>query len=417
MVATAEAESKSVVVPSLWTLLSAMAPIIAIIGIVALNAFDPEDEYRKRLFEAYKLIEEEGFGNLEPMGREYAYAKYARVTIKTDVDRFFMRLLKFYKDVADVLDKAMIGWPAAKEESLYLTVSRLWSAFTHFYIQLDYVIVLLTGYLGRAAAPVFRKDPLRKIMPLDAVNGIAARLRSIEEKQSWLTNRKCIWILDKVEDEKNYTFASLINDVTACTHVLLDYARTVLDPELKEAYPGISVKNPNPVLLDAVIGWRKTLTKLYELGVAYHNDYSPTRSIIVGNKAELIVGSSPGHAVHVDISDNSITATYYDKDDEVHEVLMSVAKSIGVDVVGHEAGEYTTFSVPANKHYLLFKCILPFATSLDLRIHDQLTQRNAWSLLSFEDVYRIQVRYNFDTKRTEVHLILNAIKTLKLDRA
>jgi hypothetical protein len=338
------------------------------------------------------------------------------VTVKTDVDNFYMRLLKFYKDVGEILDKAMIDWPLGKEEPLYLIVSRLWSAFTHFYLNLDYITMLLTGYLLRATVPVFRKDRLSKIVPIEAVSGITDRLRSIEEKVKGLTNRKCIWILDKIEDEKDYTFASLINDVTACTHTLLDYARMVLDPELKEIRPGIFGKNPNPVLLNAIIGWRETLTKLHELGLVYDNDYSPTRGIIIGNKAELVVGSAPGHAVHVDISDNVITATYYDKDEGVHEVLIKIAKKIGVEVMAHEMGEYTTFSVPADKHYLLFKCILPFATSLDLRIYDCEVQRRKWMVLSVEDVSKIQKRYNYNTVDTEIYLILDAIKTLKLNR-
>jgi hypothetical protein len=393
-----------------------MAPIIAVIGIVAFNAFDPEDDYRKKLLDAYKLVEEEGLGKLEPLGRELAYAMYARVTMKADVENFYMRLLKFYKDVADILDKAMTEWPIHKEEVMYLTVSRLWGAFTRFHLNLDYITMVLMGYLQRATVPVFRKDRMTKIMPLVAVKDIATYLVSMEEEQKKLTNRGCIWIFGNIEYAENYTFASLINDVTACTHMLLDYARRVLDPELREVYRGVLVKNPNPVLLDAAIGWRKTLTKLYELGLAEEMDYSPTKAVIITDRAELTVGSAPGHAVHVKISDNDITAIYYDKDESVHKVLISVAEKLGVDVIAHEVGEYTTFSVPADKHYLLFKCILPFATSLDIRIYDQLNQCENWSLLSFEDVCKIQARYNYDTERTEVHLILDAIKTLKLNR-
>lgn len=414
MPATAESESKSAAVPDLWTLIPAVSPIIVVVSIVALGA-GPAGDYREWLLRAHRLIEEEGLGKLEPLGRELAYARYARVTVKTDVEGFYMRLLKFYKDVGDALDKAMLVWPSRKEPALYLTVSRLWSTFTRFHLYLDLIVMTLVEYLRRATIPVFRKDRMTKVMPKDAVDSITTHLTSMEEEQMKLTNRKCIWIFDKIEDVDKYTFAGLINDLTACTHTLLDYARRVLDPELREIYPGVLAKNPNPVLLDCAIGWRKTLTKLYELGVADEVDYSPTRATVVGDKAELIVGSAPGHAVHVEISDGDITAVYYDRDEGVHEALMKVAERLGVKVIAHETGEYTTFYVPADRWYLLFKCILPFATTLDIRIAYWETQQKKWRVLSVEDVSKIQERY-YTTKDAEVHLILDAIKTLGLDR-
>ena len=415
--ATSGSDNKGVAIPILWTLIPAMAPIIAVIGIVAFDATNSTNDYKRKLLEAYKLIEEEGLGKLEPLGREYASAKYARVSIDTDVKLFYRRLVKFYNDVSKSLDLAMSKWPRDKDVALYVTVSRLWSAFTLSSIDIDYISMILEQYLTRATIPVFRKDPLIKIIPRDIVEAIAEKLVNIEWEQMRITNKKCIWIFGKVENIDNYTFAGLINDVTACTHTLLDYARMTLDPELKEFYREIYVKRPNSTLLEGALGWRIALTKLWELGVVEDSDYAPTRAIVIENRAELVVGSSPGHTVHAEISDNNVVVTYYDKDEDVHRVLMAVAEKLGVNVVKHEEKEYTTFSVPANKYYLIFKCILPFATSLDIRISYLDTQRRMWGVLSVEDVRNIQMRYNYNIIDTEVHLILDAIKTLKLDRA
>jgi hypothetical protein len=414
--AAAEAESKSTIAPDMWALIPAATPIIVIASIVAFSAYAPMEEYRRLLLEAYRLIEEEGLGKLEPLGREYASARHARVTTKTDIERFYLRLIKFFKDVNNILDKAMSKWPSGKEVGLYQMVARLWSVFNHFHINLDYIVTIIVEYLLRATGPVFRKDPLIKVMPRDAVEAIIYRLVAMEEKQEELTNKECIWIFGKAQDVNSYTFAALMNDVTACTHTLLDYARAILDPELREVYNGVYAKNPNPVLLDCAISWRSTLIKLHELGIASDVDYPFTKATVIGDKAELVVGSAPGHAVHAEIRDNEIIAVYYDRDESVHRVLTSVAKNLGVDIIAHEAGEYTTFSVPVDRCHLLFKCILPFATSLDMRIVHSENQRMRWSALPIGDVSEIQRRHGYNTIEAEVHLILEAIKALKLDR-
>jgi hypothetical protein len=413
--ATAESKSKSTIAPDLLTLLPAVSPIIVVVSIVALGTA-PVSDYREWLRRAHKLIEEEGLGRLEPLGRELAYARYARVTVKTDIENFYKRLVRFFSDATNALDEATRAWPPDKERALFMMASSLWRAFGLVYSRLNRITTILEEHLRRAKTPAFRKDPMIKIMPLEDVEDIVYQLEMLEEEQMELTNRKCIWIFKEAQGIRNYTFAGLINDVTACVHTLLDHARRVLDPELVEVYPGVLAKNPNPVLLNATIGWRETLTRLHELGVVDLVDYAPTRATVVGDKAELIVGSAPGHAVHIEISDGDIVAVYYDRDESVHEVLMKVAERIGVKVIAHEVREYTSFYVPADRWYLLFKCLLPFATTLDVRISYDISQHDRWRVLSVEDVSEIQRRYKYNLEMAEVHLILDAIKTLKLDR-
>jgi hypothetical protein len=402
---------KKTLAPIPWTVIPASMPIILVAGLVLYNEWGSErgmDALRKAL----RIVEEEGLGELEPRGREYASKRDARVTFNKDIDKFYLPLIVMLNSLSRALDEAMSFWRAGVNTELYQTVQRVQSVVFNYMSDTATIADILAPYIAYAETPVFRRDKLSKIIPREYVDQVCRTVRDLDKHQKKLTGRSCVWILNKVEDEESYTFSGLMNDVTACVHSLLNYIRFALDPDLVKEYDKVYVKNGNRVLVEGAKTWAKILTTIHKYEVVSDNDYYPTIAIVSGSRAEIVVGSTPGHTTHVEVGDGVVEATYYDTDEKVHSVLIEVAKALGVKVVEHKEREYTVFSAPVGDSQPIFK-MLPFATSLDFRIESDWSQKQFWSgLIPPQDFEKIR-ESSKSIEEAEVKLILTAIEKLK----
>lgn len=146
----------------------------------------------------------------------------------------------------------------------------------------------------------------------------------------------------------------------------------------------------NPKLIEACLLWDKITRELQEdfgaprlnlsdlrprdSAIYSDRDYAPLACRIDGDKAEVTVGSSPGHATHILLDRGNIR--YYDTDRAVNEIMKDLLEEEvnvkctvlegGVDCEGlkSKVGEPQRGYLPQLK--ALFR-VLTMPTSMDLR--------------------------------------------------
>jgi hypothetical protein len=225
-----------------------------------------------------------------------------------------------------------------------------------------------------------------------------------------LTNRECVWVLNKLKGIEEYTFAELINDVTSCHHTLMDFLRFHLDPELQEVFPRVYSKYGDPRLVELRKAWVWSTNALYMGGDGIYasDDYYSLRCVVWGNRAEVRVGSAVGHATHVELHGSTVVVRYYDTDEDVHVGLALVAERFGFRPAKHAEREYTEFRIPLDRARDFFAYVLPCATSMDLRLESPDVY---WG--KFEETYGRLVRER-GMLGAEVELYLTALRRVGL---
>jgi hypothetical protein len=123
----------------------------------------------------------------------------------------------------------------------------------------------------------------------------------------------------------------------------------------------------SPDLIKGCKRWDNITEKFHKLGLYQEMDYTPLHCKIEGNKAELVVGSSPGHKTHVNLEKG--TVEYYDKDEDVNKIVKELFEETGLkcDIMK----EIGVFCKGLSKENLqkVFET-LSVATSMDLRIEE-----------------------------------------------
>ena len=203
------------------------------------------------------------------------------------------------------------------------------------------------------------------------INSILSYLERYDDDQYNLTHREGIWMYKKLMTEDEYTYSALVNDATSVFHQLLNY--------LARKYQKLVVIVPEKVYSDGVVNpylerlalqWNKATEIFNKENLYYSEDYECLYAIIRGTNLEMRVGSSEGHATHVEQRLRGIVATYYDTDEDVHEVFMKLCDYWGINVIEHKTRESTDIFAPAigECDIKFMKAVLPFVTSMDYRL-------------------------------------------------
>jgi len=128
----------------------------------------------------------------------------------------------------------------------------------------------------------------------------------------------------------------------------------------------------NPILVEGCRVWDELTDKLEktetpELYPFYmESDYEPLNCKIIGNHAEVIVGSSPGHKTHIDLTEG--TVNYYDNDRTVNKAMYEILhKEIGLPCTIAPLQGVFCKKLTSDKVKDVFKAI-SLATSMDIRL-------------------------------------------------
>jgi hypothetical protein len=124
----------------------------------------------------------------------------------------------------------------------------------------------------------------------------------------------------------------------------------------------------NPKLIEACKEWEKAAELFNKLELYISEDYFPLFCVIRENRAEVTVGSSPGHKTHIDLSEG--TLRYYDNDMPVNEAMKQHLEDVGLKCkVETEMGQKGVSCSGVNEDNVVnaFK-VLSAATSMDIRV-------------------------------------------------
>jgi hypothetical protein len=140
----------------------------------------------------------------------------------------------------------------------------------------------------------------------------------------------------------------------------------------------------NPKLVEGCKKWDK-LTELFNtLDLYTASDYEPLFCTIRGNKAEVTVGSSPGHKTHIDLDKGELE--YYDTDKRVNIAMKQHLEDVGLKCelktmdTEFMLGVRCT-GVNENNVVETFKT-LTAATTMDIRTEDPERFEGRWGFAS-----------------------------------
>jgi len=241
------------------------------------------------------------------------------------------------------------------------TIRDLHKKFEDLYYAADYVVSKSRELGGRP-----RKTPIFEIV-LWYTSKLTGHLESYDEAQKRLTGKRGIWLLGAVPIEQ-YTWSAFLNDATSSFHRVLAWL-TAKFGDLVEVTPNVYASTRSlPVAVECATMWREATFKYNEWKLYSEEDFSVLAGLVRENKAELVVGSSPGHATHVEFHPLYATAEYYDTDEDVHEVFIKLSEHYSCKVVEHREEEVTVVRIPRSAFADFFRGVLPFVTSMDYRV-------------------------------------------------
>lgn len=179
--------------------------------------------------------------------------------------------------------------------------------------------------------------------------------------------KRCTWLLGEVEP---YNLSSALNDLTACYHRFLEKSMEFID-RVEDRVEAVGKclwrkERTNPKLVEACRVWdwltERLSRDLYEI-----DDYEALSWYSFDDKAEIRVGSSPGHKTHLDLKKGELK--YYDTDLEVNKVMAWLLEvAAGLDCTwlseGVECGGLTEDKLEAVAK------VLAAPTSMDYRLMD-----------------------------------------------
>lgn len=323
-----------------------------------LRVVDPE-EYEELLRRFSRFVKKAY--ELEKRGRELASRPEE---IVDDEVRWLDELVDLYSEIKEV---AMDMYTRFRYEYGLLDLAKVAEdAYRATGILTSYMW-RLEKVLDKARYVAIRGEPINRYLSELDVGEVGFLLRSIDMDVHDVTGRRCVWLVGRAVRVENASFAVIVNDVTACHHMFTDWLALNLDPELKRVTPKVYEKSGRRELVDLCIEWSRVGAVLNNAGVVELSDLAPTRCIVIDSRAYLRVGSAPGHATHIELVDNSLRIEYLDKDENVHRVLIELAKRWGIEVVRHRESESTVFRSPIEKASDVAK-LLAFATSMDFRL-------------------------------------------------
>ncbi len=204
----------------------------------------------------------------------------------------------------------------------------------------------------------------------------------LDEACEEITGQRCTYFLydlrknDKDIEEAHISLVALFNDISMIVHRIADMLASLPQiPKNVEKIAGIDVyigSHYDPVLLDAVKVWAKTVSVLREHGWEYHRqDISKLHAMVFRDEAVLRVGSAFNHATHIrKVTSGNFKARYYDKDVAVNRLLSEIFKEYVPDVGVTQLEDGLEVTVSSTRGLRKLASLLAFATSLDFIIHD-----------------------------------------------
>jgi len=241
---------------------------------------------------------------------------------------------------------------------------------------------------------------------------LTRRLRNYNNAQMKITGRSGIWLLDRAMTEENYTFSAFLNDYTSCFHQFLNWLNQKIG-SIREVAPKVyATLDATPLTIRIGMLWSEAVGEYGEWNLYMGEDFRSLFALCKANNVEFRVGSSVGHATHVDAGVLFATAEYYDTDEFVHEVFTRLCEFYGCAILEHREEEVTIVRIPRFRVEDFFQGVLPFVTSMDMRIAEPEVY---WAKHFQKDLDELREE-GYEGEELEFRLCLKAYERFKSER-
>jgi hypothetical protein len=204
-------------------------------------------------------------------------------------------------------------------------------------------------------------------------------LMKYDKHQSALSGRSGIWLYGRAMTLEEYTFSALYNDYTSCFHQFLNWLVKKIASIKEVANRVYAIPGATEIAVMMAKLWRDAVEVYNSWNLYSEEDYDALCALCRLNEIDFRVGSMEGHATHAVIRPLFSEATYYDTDESVHYVFDDLCSHYGLRVVKHIEGESTTVEIPRPLLRDFFQGVLPFVTTMDLRLSRIKIAEYLWS--------------------------------------
>jgi hypothetical protein len=180
-----------------------------VIPLIALLLLDMRKQVIRRTIDRGK--------ELAKQGRELALKRDELVT-KEDID-FLNQVAEYNRSLYELLHDL---YTKTRNKVIF------WLSFIAL-VTWGRIAFTVQYYLEKIVGKARKSDRLVEHLPREDVEWIVTHIGVIDEAHRRILNKPCLQILDKVETEENYTFASLLTDVTACHEAFILTIEKVLN--------------------------------------------------------------------------------------------------------------------------------------------------------------------------------------------
>jgi len=157
----------------------------------------------------------------------------------------------------------------------------------------------------------------------DPAPWIKNRFDELDELSEEAAGERCTSLHGKVE---KYTLPAMLSDLASCFHKVLEMASVVSGWITGKGKCFWLKSNADPELIEACKEWENTVERFHELGLYDKDDYDYLGWLTKGDKAEVIVGSSEGNKVRIDLAKGVLE--YYDLDRAVRKTMASLFENV-----------------------------------------------------------------------------------------
>jgi len=193
------------------------------------------------------------------------------------------------------------------------------------------------------------------------------KLRDLDMMAKRLVGRGVYWVTQK-------NFASLVNSATSAYHALIEYIQ-------ERANNRAIIQTSDPRAEELVATFFQTIEEAIKLGLDIKSfDLSPTYIVIRDNEIIMRLGSSSGHAAHLDIKEGVLR--YYDTDKDVKYYLVElIDKFVPIQYYKITDEELVVHFEPTYENIRKLVAVMPLAISMDMRI-EKVNTANFWTIVS-----------------------------------
>jgi hypothetical protein len=303
-----------------------------------------------------QLLVTRGYG-LEALGRKLAVARDEPVGAD---DIYLVEEIPYwYEDVYEFCDRVRSKLFTDREADIASTLYEEVAWIRHYFASI---------YDNATRAGARRRDRMVSVSPSILVEELTAHMVRYDKAQARLTGRSGIWLFKRAMTLEEYTFSAFLNDYTSCFHQFLNWLNRRIGSVKEVADRVYATPDASQASISTASSWREAVEVYNTWNLYSPEDYNALYALCKPVETEFRVGSAIGHTTHIAIRPIFLEASYYDRDESVHTVFIELCEHYGCRIKQHEIGDVTVVAVPRIRAADFMQGVLPFTTSMDLRI-------------------------------------------------